>query len=80
MDEITKMGEMENKEVRDPRPLCVHCVNEKREVPKIGILWSDLDGKGRRPVCGEHYDIAVENRKKALRAFIEGNPEAIKPA
>ena len=64
----------------DPRPKCVHCLKEDRKEPKIGILYANLDGKGRRPVCGEHYDIARENGRKAVMAFVEGSPGAIKPA
>ncbi len=81
MDEVKTMGEMENKEVRkDPRPPCHWCVEEKRKVPKLGILFMDLDGTGRRPVCGEHHDIARENGRRAAQAIIRDQTGSVMPA
>lgn len=54
-------------EVRtDSRPRCHWCLQEKRENPKTGILFMDLDGSGRKPCCGEHYEMAKENGRRAM--------------
>lgn len=49
---------------KSKRPLCVHCTEENTERPEIGVLFSDLDGKGRKPVCWKHYKKAVYSLSK----------------
>ena len=49
---------------KSKRPLCVHCTEENVERPEIGILFSDLDGRGSKPVCWQHYKKRVYNLSK----------------
>ena len=61
------------------RPLCVHCVEENLERQEIGILFSDIDGRGRKPICWQHYkkavySVATESEEGKLAVF--SNPTA----
>ncbi len=45
------------------RPFCYWCLKNKVDKPRIGFIFSNLDGKGRKPICGVCYE---EERRKVV--------------